>query len=336
VENFVNKEFDMRISLAIVILAVCFIISVASSGVAEQYEYKDYEVKKGDTLWDISSKELEDPFQWPLIWKENIFIENPDRIYPGQGIRIPLRVIMQKEEAVPVKPEPEPIEVLKPPVKVIEPVRGRYLITKEALLAGGYITRDVPYKGEIIGSPRRRIVFGKGDEIFFNSIVPVNKGDRFYVIRKVDKVEHPKTREDLGYLVGVVGIVEAEEAGKDNVKARVIEAFNVIYTGDFLDEYYEVEPPFLPGEPRKPQIEGFVVAMAYMKTLSSQFELVHIDKGRADGLQVGDVLMTLIPGTENRQNGLLQIVSLRDNTALALVVKSDIEINRGDAVSGLQ
>ena len=44
-------------------------------------EYKDYTIIRGDTLWDISQKELQDPFLWPKVWKENPEIKHPDRIY---------------------------------------------------------------------------------------------------------------------------------------------------------------------------------------------------------------------------------------------------------------
>src|SRR4030043_2369979 len=63
---------------------------------AQTQEYKDYAVEKGDTLWDISQKDLNDYFLWPKIWKENPEIKNPDRIYPKQKIRIPL-YLLQKE-----------------------------------------------------------------------------------------------------------------------------------------------------------------------------------------------------------------------------------------------
>ena len=47
-------------------------------------------VKKGDTLWDIATAYLKDPFRWPEVFKRNTdVVENPHWIYPGEVIRIP-------------------------------------------------------------------------------------------------------------------------------------------------------------------------------------------------------------------------------------------------------
>ena len=45
-----------------------------------------YEVAPGDTLWDISEKELKSPWYWPKVWSLNPQIQNPHRIYPGDKI----------------------------------------------------------------------------------------------------------------------------------------------------------------------------------------------------------------------------------------------------------
>ncbi len=48
-----------------------------------------YTIKQGDTLWDISNAYLKDPFLWPFVWKANLYITNPDLIYPGNKLVIP-------------------------------------------------------------------------------------------------------------------------------------------------------------------------------------------------------------------------------------------------------
>ncbi len=67
-----------------------------------------YEIRKGDTLWDIANAFYRDPFLWPLIWKSNPSINDPDLIYPGTALAIPSlapveRAMSSPEEAAPVQ-----------------------------------------------------------------------------------------------------------------------------------------------------------------------------------------------------------------------------------------
>ena len=76
--------------------ALAIILSSGLPADAASYEYKEYTVKKGDTLWSITKRELVDAYQWPLVWMENRRINDPDLIFPGQVILIPIR--MQKPD----------------------------------------------------------------------------------------------------------------------------------------------------------------------------------------------------------------------------------------------
>ena len=57
-------------------------------------------IVKGDTLWDLATKHLEDPLKWPDFKKYNTFT-NPDQIYPDEMMRVPAEMVMEMvEEAV--------------------------------------------------------------------------------------------------------------------------------------------------------------------------------------------------------------------------------------------
>jgi hypothetical protein len=116
----------------------------------------------------------------------------------------------------------------------------------------------------------------------------------------------------------------------------ILESFATIKKGDVLDNYYEIDLPFSTDDLRRPQVESVVVATRYMKELSGKNELIFIDKGMNDGLRESDLLMTLMRGTDDRQNGTIQLINVRDTTSLALIIKSEIDIKIGDIVTGLE
>ena len=48
-------------------------------------------VQPGDTLWALSEANLGDPFEWPVLYEANrAVIADPDRIYPGQTLVVPV------------------------------------------------------------------------------------------------------------------------------------------------------------------------------------------------------------------------------------------------------
>ncbi len=81
-------------------LAICFFtffsllmvpLSLPAAEGEATVEYETgfyYTVQKGDTLWDLSQKFSDTPWQWPELWQENNQIANPHRIYPGERIRL--------------------------------------------------------------------------------------------------------------------------------------------------------------------------------------------------------------------------------------------------------
>ncbi|PKN37686.1 MAG: hypothetical protein CVU62_08145 [Deltaproteobacteria bacterium HGW-Deltaproteobacteria-2] len=90
----------------IIIYALIVFLLLPSIIFAETQEMKGHKVVKGDTLWDITQTELNDPFLWPKVWKENPWIKNPHWIYPDQIIKIPLYLIQKgkSEEEATTKP----------------------------------------------------------------------------------------------------------------------------------------------------------------------------------------------------------------------------------------
>jgi hypothetical protein len=326
-----NKAFN-SLFLLIFLLSPSFIS-------AQMEEYKDYTVEKGDTLWDISQKELNDYFLWPKIWKENPEIKNPDRIYPKQKIRIPL-YLLQKEipETKPkteLETKPEIIKE-KPVEKIIEPVKKEYLVNKDILIASGYIADSVPNVGKITDSPVDRTILAKDDYAYIKTDNPVKMGEKFYIIRSVEKVIHPESGRKLGYLIEILGIAEVVNQENNDTKIIITDSYADIPTDSLLDNFYEIEPPLAIENPRKPGINGYIVATRQLRDINGTWDIVYIDKGKKDGLEVGDLFAPTLQSKHKIINGLIQIINLRESTSTVIVRKSNNTITKGDGVTAVK
>ena len=320
-----------------------FLILLPSFAAAQTQEYKDYTVVKRDTLWDISNTELKDPFLWPKIWQENTGIKNPDRIYPGEKIKIPL-YLLQKEIVPETRPVPKAetkpeMKMEKPPETVkIEPVGKEYLVNKYLLMTSGYIADSIPEVGEITDSQHsHKTMLSKGDYAYIQTSSPVKKGEKFFIFRVAESVIHPKTGKKLGYLIDILGTAEVDSIEKNDTKVMITNSFADILVGSLLSNYYKIEPPIAPKNPRKPDINGYVVATRQLHAEAGMWgDIVYIDKGSDDGLEVGDILATMRQSEHKIVNGLIQIISLKRSTATAIIRKTKTEIRVGDSVTGVK
>ncbi len=321
---------------------VALAILIPSVSFSEDEEIKDYKVTSGDTLWSISGKELRDSFLWPKVWQENPGISNPDKIYPGQHIRIPLRY-MQKE----VSPESgageitQKKEVSKPKAvgEILQPSPSlRPLVDKNVLIASGFIAETVRGVGNIEGAPDR-IVFGNDDIVYVNMAKPVNIGDRFYIIRDGGLVRHPVTNKKIGHVVEILGITEVIRFEDGDISAKISKMFNDIHSGDLLLPYYEMNPLMTTGDFRKPEISGgYVVASRYKHLGDTKLNVVYVDKGLRDGLEVGDIVRTvdIIEG-HKIPTGAIQMIGCQDTTSTALVLENySGPITVGNLITKLQ
>ncbi len=330
-------------------LVTSIVLGFVVTAYTETEEYKEYTVKKGDTLWTISSKEVSDPFLWPKIWKENPEIKNPDLIYPGQSVKIPLR-LTQKEVIQPSQPLPEtekakvitpaPLPKAKPQVQpeearvetTIRPVEKQYLVDKDALISSGYISDTMESRGEIIGSPGEQSLLGIGDYAYIRTLMPVSSGQKFYIVRSLGKVKHPETGAMMGYLIDVLGIAEVVGMESGEIKTKIIASYDGILVGDLVTDYYDLDQPFIVEEPRSPDIEGVIIAARKIRTVNGMLDIVYIDKGVKDGIEVGDTMGTVSKNQYLVPNGSIQIISLKDKTAAAIVRTSHKEVSAGDLV----
>ncbi len=319
----------VRLVLCILLLSL-FLPQIALSQIQE---IKEYTVLKGDTLWDIAGKELKDPFLWPKIWKENPEIKNPDILYPGQKIKIPLYLIQkegEKEELTktPAKQEPVKEAVKKPKLPVEAQIPP--LVEKNLLVSSGYISSSIPSLGWITGAPSGKTLWGNGDIVYVKADNPMNIGDKFYIIRVGELVRHPRTDKKIGYIIEIVGVAEISKFEYGETEATITRIFSDVLSGDLLDTYYEVNPPLIKEPYRKPDLEGVILAARNLRFMNSNYDIVYLDKGSKDGIEVGDVFRTIAVGEHRVPNGVIQIILSQGDTSTAVVRKSSAPIGRGN------
>ncbi len=311
------------------LLLMMSILMVLSVAYAEQ-EYREYTIKKGDTLWDISGSELKDHFLWPKIWKENPQIKNPDLIFPGQTLRIPLKLI-QRQVEVPEERPPE-IEI---PQKKEKPVKIKpeqpFIVNAALIASSGYIDREIPQIGRVTATPTGRTLIGSNEYAYIEVYNrPVKEGDRFYTLKSLGEVKHPKTGKFLGYLIQITGVVEVVGTEAGYMKAKVLKSFYEIETGSPLDIYQPIEPFPLVKVKAREGLHGTVVAARELRLINGLYDILHIDLGYADGVRPGNVFTVISGRKPHRPIGEIQVVSARAHTSVAMVIKSEQEISVGD------
>jgi hypothetical protein len=202
---------------------------------------KTYVVQKGDTLWDISSVFLNQPWHWPKLWRLNPEISNPHLIYPGDIISLvfdengePLLVL----DTVKGKPsykwspkirqknkEDSAIRLL--PLEVIAPfLKYDHLFSKEQL-------EQLPH---VIGSDEGYKSSMNGFKVYVNKDLDISK--TYAIYNKGEEIIDPETEASLGFYVNLVATGQAISAGniveKEPATLNISTAKREIRSGDYV------------------------------------------------------------------------------------------------------
>ena len=260
----------------------------------------EYTVVKGDTLWGIAGRFLKDPWKWPQIWQMNQDqIKNPHLIYPGDVVRLdrsgqyPSLSLggagyggsSAEAAANVVKLEPrvrvEPLESAIPsiPGSVIGPFLAQPLVVEADGLEGA---------PAILATEESRVIIGAGDTAYADRI-GANDGINWQVYRPGTPLRDPETNEILGYEAKYVGDARVRRFGNPTT-LQIIKAREEINRGDRLAPARETTyPTYVPRAPGK-QIRGAIMNVDGGVSELGQFQVVAINRGARDGLEVGHVL----------------------------------------------
>ncbi len=311
-----------------------------------------YIVKKGDTLWDIAQEYFADPEKWLKIWEQNLYVSNPDLIYPGNEMWLKFK----KPRQVVVKPERdvvklEPRIIYKPAERSEKEIDSKVLLTalaRQDLIA----PKAIEGIGHILDSEDERLNYGANDRVYLSLDIRAKPGDTFNIFRTGDPIyalSDLGDKELVGYLVNHLGTVEvtSEEAGV--FRGTIIQAFEEIGRTDRLKRAlpadYNVKLEYPDGS-----VFGHVTYIRGNTVEAGQGQVIGIDAGSEDGLRAGTVLGVYRPGKLVLDNvyqektyralpeekiGEIIVIAAQEKASIALISKSSSAIHIKDLIQPL-
>jgi LysM repeat protein len=342
-----TKQICTWLSLLTLLPALLFALPVFA-----QEQEQTYIIKKGDTLWGISERFINDPYYWPNLWANNPGITNPHLIYPGQELRIyDGRLIV-----VPVYPAPEPATAeaapqQPPPAEVAGelPTPRPSSVFKTAGGGEGFILAEENPLGIIIDSVDDRTLLTENDTVFLKMRDPsiVSVGDIYSILKRGERVVHPASKRDFGNMMHNLGFLQVTGIGTGYVTAKIGKVFREVERGA---ELYRYLPPVMEISLKKTASDllGSIVATQSEKLTQGQQDVVFIDLGLEDGLEVGNMLYITRPRSATELGlqqadtplpddllGAAVVIESRAETAAALIIKSVKTIYLGDRVMSI-
>lgn len=285
---------------------------------------EQYTVVRGDTLWDISGKFLEHPWQWPELWRNNPHIKNPHWIYPGDTLYFSYvngeaRLSLTPDSGYQPDLTPRIREsAIKETVPMIPSDAIAQFLSSPKVMSAEEIAQS-PYVLEIADE---HLVAGAGDRIYVRTIENP-EGLGYTVYREGDPYVSPETHEILGYEAQYIADALIERPG-DPATLRVLKSDSEVRRGDrlMLSVEGEIALNYFPRPPEK-SVAGSILRVMGGVSQIGQHDIVVIDKGVADGLKVGHTLDIYRKGrvvTDRHISDEPQVVKLPDELAGQLLV----------------
>jgi hypothetical protein len=299
-----------------------------------------YVVKKGDTLWDIANYFFKDPEKWLKIWERNLYISNPDLIYPGSEIWFNVK---KKKAGGLSQIRPQPKVLYKPVERLEAKIDTSKLLT--ALARQDFIQSGaVEGIGYILDSEDDRINYGANDSLYLKINERVNDGDVLDVFRTGDPIKDPETGSVVGVLVNHLGQIEVRSEVDGIYRGLVLQTFEELSRGDRLKLAKPINTTIVPSYPPG-SLVGKVLYIRSDAAEAGQHQVIGISLGLGNGLKAGTALSIHRAGREVQDRvaggsvrlpeekiGELLVLVAQQDASLALVVGSSSAINIGDAV----
>jgi hypothetical protein len=333
---------------------------------------ENHVIQRGDTLWDLSGKYLESPWYWPKLWSYNPQIENPHWIYPGNPLRLspaggapsqaPVRIASAADDVAPPKEIDDLTRGSIDRAQMLDDedtvtVGGPYKIggarpKGPAVLRNSFVTANqLTASGTVVAAFEEKMILTTGDRIYgkFQDPGSVEVGQKFSIYRTDGRIIHPVTGRMFGWKTVILGTarVTAVEPGK--AASLVITYVNDgIERGDLIGPSVDQARRPLFVRPNRSSVDAFVIGVQpSILTGAAEFNVVYLDKGKADGVDVGNTFEVVragdplyepidrplnTPGLPREVIGHVVVFDAQERASTAYVRRSISELLVGDHV----
>ncbi len=321
-----------------------------------------YTVKRGDTLWAISSLFLKSPWRWPELWGMNLQqIRNPHLIFPGQYLyldksngRARLRVGEPVGGGVngTTKLSPRVREgslydaIATVPLHLLEPYFNEAVIFDNS--------EELLQAPRVVATQEGRVLLSRGETAYVRGELGGRREWRLF--RTPKPLRDPSTQEVLGFeaqYVGTMSLVREglEGTGADGNPAIIPSTFTVssIRQEAGVGDRLAPVPPrefdnLVPHAPNK-DMGGQIVSIYGEALTAGQNQIVVLNRGSQDGMERGHVMALWRDGKVMRdavsgdraviklpdeRHGLLFVFRVFNRMSYALILSAQDPVKAGD------
>jgi hypothetical protein len=294
-----------------------------------------YVVVPGDTLWGISQRYTDSPWRWPELWGMNREqIQNPHLIYPGAVLlldraRGTLSIgggaggangsgTMKLTPRVRAESLARQ-EIPSIPPSAIEPFLSRPLVVEPD---------GLDKAPTIVATQQDRVILAAGNTAYVRGITDSTE-ETWYIYRRGNALVDPDTNRTLAYEAIYLGTAQLTRPGNPatilltSVVQEVNAGDKLVAAGRAQTINYAPRPPSVQLSGRVMAIHGGIGKVGEAGPL----QIISINRGRADGIEVGHVLALYSLGgsvrdTTKAKNAPDALISLPDERAgLAFVFR---------------
>jgi LysM repeat protein len=272
-----------------------------------------YAIQQGDTLWEISSTFMGNPYYWPQLWSINEQVTNPHWIYPGNRIVFRAGTVLSPPELTLEAGESgrdgyvvKSYDYERVPAECGPDSRFATTVPADKYQSLLFISKedDLSVFGEMKKARLRSTILSERDTVYLDvedpdafecgDMVQLFKKDpvydnRYYKVKKLDAGTLYKVVADVQIvhkykkmLVGIVrtSYIEVERSTKRLTRGNE----GHTYVGPMRPVTVELELA-----PPKGDLEGHIVSKSTSEKDSLDVgDTVFVDRGRNDGVRVGN------------------------------------------------